>query len=332
MLTLSVIIPVYNVAPYLRRCVGSVMHQTYRQLEIILVDDGSTDDSGAICDELAQEDERIHVIHKTNGGSSSARNMGLKIASGDFIVFLDSDDAWLRMDGIEIMMAHLMQHPADIMLFKRINIYPKHEYFMKKYDENYILSHSAQEVFSYLVYREQFSLSTCIQLIKRELLERNNIHFDERMLNGEDTHFSCLIWQKAAHINVVNIDMYGCYRRRGSVSTSYSIRHLQSYDKLFDFWTREIISQCINFQAIGALLANLYTSASYSYFFVSPKDRKEAIEILLKHQNLLNKASTKKSLRMKKMVDIVGIRLGIFIFATYGWLKKHYMTITDSLA
>lgn len=89
---ITVIVPVYNVAKYLEKCVKSIQDQTYKSLEIILVDDGSTDSSGAICDKYATEDSRIRVIHKPNGGLSSARNAGLDAATGDYVGFIDSDD------------------------------------------------------------------------------------------------------------------------------------------------------------------------------------------------------------------------------------------------
>ena len=88
----SVIVPVYNVAPYLEQCLDSIVNQTYRNLEIILVDDGSTDESGAICDRYAEQDGRIQVVHQKNKGLSGARNSGLDIASGEYIIFIDSDD------------------------------------------------------------------------------------------------------------------------------------------------------------------------------------------------------------------------------------------------
>lgn len=88
----SVIVPVYNVAPYLEQCLDSIVNQSYRNLEIILVDDGSTDDSGAICDRYAEQDGRIQVVHQKNKGLSGARNRGLDIASGEYVIFIDSDD------------------------------------------------------------------------------------------------------------------------------------------------------------------------------------------------------------------------------------------------
>ena len=109
---ISVIIPVYNVENYLDRCITSVINQTYKNLEILLVNDGSTDTSGEICDNYAQQDERIKVIHKKNGGLSSARNAGLDISKGDFIGFLDSDD-FIALEYYEICLLYTSPSPRD---------------------------------------------------------------------------------------------------------------------------------------------------------------------------------------------------------------------------
>lgn len=93
---ISVIVPVYGVEKYIEHCVNSIVHQTYRNLEIILVDDGSPDNCGGICDDFARKDSRIKVIHKKNGGLSDARNEGLKVANGDLLAFVDSDD-WIDL-------------------------------------------------------------------------------------------------------------------------------------------------------------------------------------------------------------------------------------------
>lgn len=112
---ISVIVPVYNVEKYLRRCVESIMSQTYKEIEILLIDDGSTDDSGRICDDLALKDRRIHVFHKENGGVSSARNLGIERACGDYICFVDSDD-WIDIDYFENAIPVLKEaHPRLLM-------------------------------------------------------------------------------------------------------------------------------------------------------------------------------------------------------------------------
>ena len=111
---ISVIVPVYNVEPYLIECLESIINQTYRDLEIILIDDGSTDKSGDICEEYAKKDDRIIVIHQSNQGSASAKNAGLRKASGEYLAFVDSDD-FLQEDAYEFMVRQLEEYHADII-------------------------------------------------------------------------------------------------------------------------------------------------------------------------------------------------------------------------
>lgn len=110
---ISVIVPVYNVEKYLSQCINSILNQTIKNLEIILVDDGSLDNSGKICDEFSEKDNRIIVIHKENNGLSSARNAGLKVAKGNYIGFVDSDD-WLDENMYEILLELIKDHSSDI--------------------------------------------------------------------------------------------------------------------------------------------------------------------------------------------------------------------------
>ncbi len=112
---ISIIIPIYNVERYIHRCVGSVINQTYKNLEIILVDDGSPDNCGKICDEYAEKDERIKVIHKKNGGLSEARNFGIDVATGEWLFFLDSDD-WIYPQTIEKLYASAIENSVSVSM------------------------------------------------------------------------------------------------------------------------------------------------------------------------------------------------------------------------
>ena len=113
--TISIIIPVYNVEKYLNKCLNSVIEQTYKNIEVILIDDGSTDNSGKICDEYAKNDIRIKIIHQQNGGVSTARNNGLEHATGKYITFVDSDD-YIEKEMIETMAKKIMKKNADIVI------------------------------------------------------------------------------------------------------------------------------------------------------------------------------------------------------------------------
>lgn len=118
----SIIVPVYNVEDYLARSVDSVLSQTYNNLEIILVDDGSTDMSGAMCDSFAEQDNRIRVIHKKNGGLSDARNAGIEIAAGDYIGYVDSDD-WIEPDMFELMVTNCEKYGAEVAACRYSRVY-----------------------------------------------------------------------------------------------------------------------------------------------------------------------------------------------------------------
>ena len=119
---ISVIVPVYNVEKYLSQCLDSIIHQTYKNLEIILVDDGSTDSSGLICDNYSQKDKRIKIIHKCQGGLSDARNAGLKIATGEYISFIDSDD-FIDKNMYSILINNTQKYNSDIVWFNYYNYY-----------------------------------------------------------------------------------------------------------------------------------------------------------------------------------------------------------------
>jgi len=120
---ISIIVPVYKVEPYLRKCLDSIVNQTYRNLEIILVDDGSPDNCPAICDEYAARDGRILVIHRQNGGLSAARNAALDVATGDYFGFVDSDD-WVEPDMFEYLLTNLQRADADIAFCGRFEEFP----------------------------------------------------------------------------------------------------------------------------------------------------------------------------------------------------------------
>ena len=120
---ISIIVPVYKVEPYLRRCLESIVNQTYRNLEIIVVDDGSPDHCGAICDEYAAKDERVKAVHKANAGAASARNTGLDMASGDYIGWVDSDD-WIEPQMFEVMLSGIMIYDADVAICGREESFP----------------------------------------------------------------------------------------------------------------------------------------------------------------------------------------------------------------
>lgn len=325
----SVIIPVYDVQSYLRQCVQSVLAQTYRDLEIILVDDGSTDDSGHLCDMLAAEDSRIYVVHKTNGGLSDARNVGLQHATGEYIAFLDGDDVWLENDGLRQMAVLIEQETTDILLFQCVDIYPHRQQSRREYDVAYINTHTAQEVFDRLVRTQALNMSACFQLIRREFLTENEVYFEKGLLS-EDVDWTLRLWQYVQHVQAVNIPMYGYQHRNESITTSYSIRNLRSYDhifrKFYDKYQQERAKNNEEFSAYWTTalgyLAQMYVSCLYGYNQIARKDRIEAKQILRTNEHLLKYSISRKSDRVVKCKRIVGLHLTIHLFALYGSIKR----------
>lgn len=175
---ISVIVPVYNVEKYLSQCLDSIIHQTYKNLEIILVDDGSTDSSGLICDNYSQKDKRIKIIHKCQGGLSDARNAGLKIATGEYISFIDSDD-FIDKNMYSILINNTQKYNSDIVWFNYYNYYSKKHFINSSIIKNndlYDLSSSDKIKFAKnLFYQYKMDAHVWAKLYKRSIF--NNIKF-----------------------------------------------------------------------------------------------------------------------------------------------------------
>lgn len=164
---ISIIVPVYKVEPYLRKCLDSIVRQTHQNLEIILVDDGSPDSCGTICDEYAEKDGRIKVIHKGNGGVASARNVGLDAVSGDYIGWVDSDD-WIEPEMFATMLRGAKAYDADIAICSRIEAYPDHS-FQMGWQQTEVLD--KEQAIALLVEDDVVRSYLCDKLWKRELFQ-----------------------------------------------------------------------------------------------------------------------------------------------------------------
>ena len=320
MLKVSVVIPVYNVMPYLERCVQSVVRQTYQNLEIILVDDGSTDGSGKLCDKIAGTDQRIRVIHQKNQGLSGARNTGIRQATGEYVVFLDSDDEWLLSDGLEKL---LSEDKTDIIAFKRVDIWNKNQRVLcADYDTAAIAKMpDTQAVFSYLVTTQQLQISACFLLVRRQMLLDHDIFFPFGMLS-EDIYWSIHLWQHVQTVRFTNLNFYGYYHREASITTTGSIRTYQSYDQIFTYWKEQCNKGCINAAAIRIYLCDLWVSRGYCYYKLKPDDKPVAYGILRRHVDLLNYAITPKARRVAKMSKVLGVRSTLVVLGWYWQLRN----------
>ena len=217
-LVISVIVPVFRVEAYLKRCVDSILNQTYKNLEIILVDDGSDDACPQICDEYARTEDRIVVIHKENGGLSSARNAGLDIAKGEYIGFVDSDDA-IEADMYEVLLDTIISNDGDVVVCDFKNWDGVSDLKSKAVpNETQICSHD--EMLKKFFRVEDATLYTAVwcRLYKRSVIA--DIRFTEGVIN-EDVDFSYKIFANAEKTCITNACKYKYFVANSSITRKH---------------------------------------------------------------------------------------------------------------
>lgn len=210
---ISVIVPVYNVEQYLERCVESIINQTYKNLEIILVNDGSTDNSGKLCDELAKKDDRIKVIHKENGGLSDARNTGIEVAESELIGFIDSDD-YIDKDMYEVLYNNLRNTNSDLSMCALYdvfnNIIPPQ---VKQVD---ILELTSQEAIKMVMEAKILSVTAVNKLYKKDLF--SDLKFELGKI-AEDAFIMIKLLDKCEKVVATNEKKYYYIHRENSITT-----------------------------------------------------------------------------------------------------------------
>ena len=212
---ISVIVPVYNCAPYVERCIRSILEQTYSNLEVICIDDGSTDDSGKILDVLACEDARIRVIHQKNAGASAARNAGIDIATGELITFVDSDDA-IEPDMYETLIPHFADENVDIVHcgYKRIRL----DGSVKDVNgTGKLVRQSKYEATECLLLGRLFVGSLCNKVYRMRVFESTRM--DSALAINEDVLANAEVFAKSNDLVYLDVGKYLMYERNGSATS-----------------------------------------------------------------------------------------------------------------
>lgn len=230
----SIIVPVYNTEKYLKECVDSVLNQTYRNLELILIDDGSTDQSGVCCDAYAASDDRVKVIHQENQGLSVTRNHGIQAASGNYILFMDSDDYWLDDEIVEKLMEIALKYGADLINYRyRHYIEEKESYVdcLPDYPQYYI-GKTKEETLEKLLEHGLFLASACNKMIKKELIQEHGLYFREGIV-AEDVDWCARLMLASQKVDYCNADAYIYRQRNGSITHSVQYKNVkQVYDNV----------------------------------------------------------------------------------------------------
>ncbi len=221
---ISIIIPIYNVEEYLPRCIESVLAQKNIDLEVLLINDGSTDGSGDLCNDYAKKDDRIKVFHQVNSGVSSARNSGIKYSTGDWICFVDADD-WIERDSLSIIINEIGSKEIDFIIARSYinrNGMPIIERY--PFGEGVV-----GEIFkgTDLFIQEGYSRGSVWGVIYRRLfLMQNELSFPLKLKNGEDSIFCSLCAIYAENVSFLNIHLYNVFEREGSASRSWSLERI----------------------------------------------------------------------------------------------------------
>lgn len=317
---ISFLIPVYNTAPHLVQCIQSLLGQTQPPEEIVLVDDGSTDGSGQLCDSLSQRFPSIKVIHQVNNGLSAARNLALQEATGDYVAFLDSDDRWLVSEALDSLRQQLKKSQPDLLLFKRVDIYPHKRTEGKDYDAAYIRSHTGGEVFNYLIRNRLFQMSACFQLTRRQLLIEHQIEFPVGIVS-EDLFWSLSLWQHIHKVDVANIPLYGYQHREGSITSNYTLHHVKSCDYIFTEWKQRCEAGFQNADIILRYLSDQWVSSAYHWGQLPKSDRTHAASMLGRHSDLLQHANSRKARITHLLYRLSGCRMTLTLCSLYWKLR-----------
>lgn len=321
---ISVIIPIYNVEKYLNKCVDSVLSQSFQDIEVILVDDGSPDQCPKICDEYEQKDKRVKVIHKENGGLSDARNAGIKLAVGKFVMFLDSDDFWEGTESLEKCISILEKQPdLELLFFDALRYYEnenKKVFGDKLLDRNKIKDKSKAEVLEYLIEIDDVRVSACTKILNREFLLKNNLFFKKGILS-EDIEWFLRVILYCNSFDYINLPFY-IYRKKREGSITNTIGKKNIIDILT---TIKIANNRIETIKISSKFGKNYKSyLAYQYSIVmgfysmlNNLEKKELKAYFLENLSILQFDKYKKTKLIKWLVTLLGFNLTTQILGVY---------------
>ena len=319
---ISCIIPVYKVEAYLRQCVESLTYQTYRDIEIILVDDGSPDGSPQLCDTLASEDSRIKVIHKENGGLSDARNTGLFAATGEYVVFVDGDDFWLDNNALQ-QLVETVDPELDFIGYNCSYYYQDSQTFAAwvPYGERLAESVDKNTAMITLVKSGTFPMSACLKLMKRSFLIDNKLFFKKGQI-AEDIPWFINVLDATKKCCFVNQYIYAY--RQNVVGSITNTRGRKSFDHLFDIFKTELSlveSRSFNEEAKNALKS--FLAYEYCILLTYKGIDKKTKRELLNYKDVLAYDRNPKVKKASRIYKTFGIGATTFALNVYQWIRRN---------
>lgn len=323
---LSFILPVYNVEKYLNKCVDSILSQLREtdKCEILLIDDGSPDSSGIICDEYALKDKRIRVIHKKNEGVSVARNVGIDLAIGKYIAFVDSDD--IISDGsIRKILSFAETSDAEMCFMQTVKLFPDGTKIDlgDKIHLRDIENKSIDEIFDFLSTRPKFPGGACSKLFLRKFIKDEGIYFPVGIKHGEDLTFcrDCL-----CHVNKLEcLDIpYYEYRQSRPDSTTSHI-NMRMFNDISIFITSSVELLCDDAKPKNERSQKLLSCVAYEYsillwrlYHLKGQDFEKAYMFLRQYKWIMNYGKSTRS----RIINILRLVLGVKLTARILWFAK----------
>ena len=305
---ISVVVPIYNVEEYLDKCVDSIVNQTYKNLEIILVDDGSPDNSPKKCDEWAKKDKRIKAIHKENGGLSDARNAAIDIAKGEYITFIDSDD-YVEKNYVDFLYKNLIDNNADISMGKQYVRYPN-KVINTGTGNKYIVN--AHDCFDKLLYSEDFDVSAWAKLYKINLFK--NVRYPKGRV-FEDAATTYKLIDKSETIVLNSKPIYNYIIRDNSISNnSFSEKKMDlitSTNEMCDYIINKYpdLEKGCNRRLMYAYLSTLTQSARTKKI-----NKKYKIELMNYIKNNRSKILKDKRIPKRDRLGLLSTYLGFYFY------------------
>lgn len=312
---ISVVVPVYNTEKYLVQCVESIQAQSHSHFEILLVNDGSTDDSGSLCDELMRTDNRIRVFHKANGGASSARNVGIRQATGQRLLFMDSDDFYASTTLFE----HLLTFDVDLVCFN----YCKMNDNTKKIGAPKIafketLSGNTDEDLLLLTQSNAYADSACQKCVKTDVIKDNDVYFAEGLL-GEDIEWNAKLMPWINSVAFLDGEYYVYRMIDGSASHTRTQKQLMDIFSILDWICRRQhprLAQAVFLRAYYTYAAFNYCTTLVNIRFVDKQYLNENLAHCKKYKWLLQYDGFGQVKLVHWAVRLLGLRMASWLLHT----------------
>lgn len=324
---ISVIIPIYKVEKYLNKCVDSVLNQSFKDIEVLLVDDGSPDKCPEICDEYARKDKRVKVIHKKNGGSSDARNHGINAATGDYLMFLDSDDYWEGENCLNNLIRKLEKGNIDVLIHGNQDyscLTNKTCIARTGYNNELISTASKREVLEYLFSSGLFPGSAWVTVTKRTFILDNNLYF-VKGIKAEDVDWLLNVFLHAESFSSIDDYFYVYLKYRSdSITGTADLKSIKDICYIIQKWEKLLNEDQYKYikPYANTFLAYHYLTTLILYSRLSDDDKKEAAKLIKRYEFIMKDLKTRKAFVASLIFKLLGLSVGSKILTLYHNSKR----------